>query len=111
MKMIPNTKVLLFTVALGIAGCGSSQPQSQAPSDTTGNTSATMPASSASASAPSSPAAPTAGAASEGQTCGDGTFGRPNISCAAGLTCVYSGAVSSGPAGSSSMLPGKCQKQ
>jgi hypothetical protein len=93
----------LLIVALGVAACGSSaQPQAQSPSDATGNTSATVPA---------APAAPTAGVANEGQTCGDGTFGRPNISCAAGLTCVYSGAVSSGPAGSSSMLPGKCQKQ
>jgi len=52
------------------------------------------------------------GGAREGQTCGDGVFGTPRISCATGLVCKYpeSGTAPAGPAGSSSALPGKCAK-
>jgi hypothetical protein len=50
-------------------------------------------------------------AAKEGQTCGDGTFGTPRISCASGLVCKYPESTApTGPAGSSSALPGKCGK-
>jgi hypothetical protein len=50
--------------------------------------------------------------ASLGETCGNGVFGSPNISCAKGLVCEFpkAGTAPTGPAGSSSAVAGKCVK-
>jgi hypothetical protein len=49
--------------------------------------------------------------AQEGQTCGNGTFGTPNIQCARGLECAYpSSTAPTGPSGGSSARAGKCEK-
>jgi hypothetical protein len=47
-----------------------------------------------------------------GETCGDGTFGTPSIKCAGDLVCKFppEGTAPTGPAGSSSAIPGTCQE-
>ncbi|MBK6697094.1 MAG: hypothetical protein IPG50_33640 [Myxococcales bacterium] len=49
--------------------------------------------------------------ADEGDTCGDGAMGRPNIACRTGLSCVTPRGVS-GPAGAhGSLRLGHCEPQ
>jgi hypothetical protein len=82
--------------ALVVAGCGGKSP---APA-TGGSTTA-------------APAPATAGTAKEGETCGNGTMGMPNIACADGLVCDYgAGTAPTAPAGAeSSAKPGTCKKK
>jgi hypothetical protein len=49
--------------------------------------------------------------AGEGEMCGSGFFGTPQIDCAAGLVCTYpNGTAPQGPDGSSSGATGTCEK-
>lgn len=49
--------------------------------------------------------------AKAGETCANGVFGTPKISCASGLECVYpaGGTAPAGPQGSSSARTGICE--
>ncbi len=51
--------------------------------------------------------------AQEGDTCGNGVFGTPNVACGSGLECIYpaSGTAPTGPAGSSSARAGTCERR
>jgi hypothetical protein len=95
------THFLAFAVIL--VACGGSEP-APAASPTSGTP--------ASASSPSS--TPSSGAgAKEGESCGDGVMGAPNIQCATGLVCDRSGGTAPGapPGAQGSARPGTCKKQ
>jgi hypothetical protein len=50
--------------------------------------------------------------AAEGEVCGNGFFGTPDIDCAEGLVCKFPPSTApTGPNGSSSALPGACAKE
>ena len=54
---------------------------------------------------------PTTTMAKEGETCGDGTMGTPNLPCAEGLVCDTSAAQDPPPEAQSSGKVGVCKKQ
>jgi len=68
-----------------------------------------------------SPAAPSSdgsgasgasGTAKEGESCGNGVMGQPNIQCMAGLVCDMSNTAPAGPPGAqASARPGTCKKK
>ena len=103
----------VMTILFALEGCGSA-PAPQSAVDTTGASAPPTSAAPIANAAPPIAATPVADAATgakEGQSCGDGALGRPNIGCEPGLVCKNpSSTAPVGPVGSSSAIPGTCRK-
>jgi hypothetical protein len=100
-------------VFLVLAGACGSSPKPAPASPAAADSSSTPAGSNAAPAADSASAGgTTAAAAKEGQTCGNGTLGMPNIACEPGLVCDYgAGTAPKAPAGAQgSAVPGHCKK-
>jgi hypothetical protein len=96
-----NLRLSLCSVlALGVLGCGGSKSAPVTPDNT--STTTTEPA----------PGTPTPGSpvANEGESCGDGSMGTPNIACNDGLVCDTSGATPPPAGAAASGAVGVCKK-
>jgi hypothetical protein len=95
MKLLVSSAILSV---LFVASCGSKKPAATSTPPTTD-------------SAGSATATP--GTAKEGESCGNGVMGAPNIQCADGLVCDYgAGTAPTAPAGAAaSAKPGTCKKK
>lgn len=112
--MFRCTLVTAACAASLLVACGGSTEPPAVPASTEGaNVAPTPVADPATTPAnPSNPAGSPADAlgAKEGETCGDGMLGRPNIACTSGLVCDLKGPLTTPPGAQGSAPFGTCKK-